>query len=35
MEAAMSEITTAIRELSDNGAITLIDPDDDDEEEDA
>jgi len=34
-EAAMSEITTAIRELSDNGAITLIDPDDDDEEEDA
>ena len=34
-EAAMSEITTAIRELSDSGAITLIDPDDDDEEEDA
>ena len=31
-EAAMSEITTAIRELSDSGAITLIDPDDDDEE---
>ena len=32
-EAAMSEITTAIRELSDSGAITLIDPDDDDEED--
>lgn len=32
-EAAMSEITTAIRELSDSGVITLIDPDEDDDEE--
>ena len=32
-EAAMAAVTTAIRELAETGAITLIDPDEDDEEE--
>ncbi|MEO1639454.1 MAG: FliG C-terminal domain-containing protein [Pseudomonadota bacterium] len=32
-EAAMAQITTAIREMADGGVITLIDPDDGDEEE--
>ena len=34
-EKAMAEITTAIREMADGGVITLIDPDDVDEKEDA
>jgi len=34
-EAAMSEITKAIREMADGGVITLIDPDDDEAQQDS